>query len=268
MKIEIIGKGSKRELPSQFSEKVQPDLIKRAVLSLQSSRRQAYGSDPEAGMRYSAEVSRRRRAYRGSYGIGISRVPRKVMSRSGTRMNWTGAVAPGTVGGRRAHPPKSDKILSKKMNIKERRKALRSALSASIDKGYVAKKHRVPDNYPFIVQSSTEDLSRTKDAVKLFKDLGLDPEIERAAHRKVRAGKGKLRGRKYKNRKGPLMVVSGKCKLMEACANIPGVDVVDVHMLNTELLAPGAEPGRLAVFTEKALDTLEKEALFMNKKVE
>src|SRR5210317_1057369 len=88
-------------LPSQFSEEVRTDLIKKSVLALQANSRQAYGSAPEAGKRHSAELSRRRRKYRGSYGSGISRVTRKIMSRSGTRMNWIGAIAPQTRGGRR-----------------------------------------------------------------------------------------------------------------------------------------------------------------------
>ncbi|MBI1970756.1 50S ribosomal protein L4 [Candidatus Woesearchaeota archaeon] len=99
------------DLPPIFQEEVRPDLIKRAVETLQANARQPYGAKPGAGMRYSAKLSRRRRDYKTSYGYGISRVPRKILSRSGTRFNWVGAVAPGTVGGRQAHPPKAQKDL-------------------------------------------------------------------------------------------------------------------------------------------------------------
>jgi len=98
------------KLPIQFSEPVREDLIQRAVLTVEANTRQPYGTKPAAGMRHSADVSRRRRKYRGSYGHGISRVPRKVLSRRGTQMFWQGAVAPGTVGGRKAHSPKAEKI--------------------------------------------------------------------------------------------------------------------------------------------------------------
>ncbi|MFC2135964.1 50S ribosomal protein L4, partial [Bacteroidota bacterium] len=91
------------DLPIQFYEPVRKDLIQKVFLAIQANKKQPYGADPEAGKRASAELSRRRRKYRGSYGMGISRVPRKIMSRRGTRMNWVGAFAPGTVGGRRAH---------------------------------------------------------------------------------------------------------------------------------------------------------------------
>ena len=83
------------ELPKQFDEEFRPDLIKRAVLVVQRNKRQVYGAKKDAGKRASAELSRRRRKYRGSYGAGISRVPRKILSRRGTRFYWVGAFAPG-----------------------------------------------------------------------------------------------------------------------------------------------------------------------------
>ncbi|MFH1399970.1 MAG: 50S ribosomal protein L4, partial [Nanoarchaeota archaeon] len=113
MKLKILDTQRKEtgtiDLPAQFFEPFRPDLIKLGVLAVQANGRQPYGASPDAGMRHSVEVSRRRRKYRGSYGIGISRVPRKILSRNGTRMNWVGAEAPGMVGGRRAHPPKAEK---------------------------------------------------------------------------------------------------------------------------------------------------------------
>ena len=115
---EMNQKGEK-ELPSQFSEAYRPDLIKRAVLSLQSRARQVYGADPQAGQRHSSELSKRRRKYRGCYGFGISRVNRKILSRRGTRFNWVGATSPQTRGGRRAHPPKAEKQFAQKINKKE-----------------------------------------------------------------------------------------------------------------------------------------------------
>ena len=64
-------KGKEISLPTHFSEEIRPDLIKRAVLVIQANKRQQYGADPRAGMEYSASLSKRRRAYRGSYGRGI-----------------------------------------------------------------------------------------------------------------------------------------------------------------------------------------------------
>ena len=152
----------KQELPSQFDEEIRPDLIKRAVISIQGNTRQAYGADPMAGKRASAELSRRRHVYKTAYGYGISRVPRKIMSSRGTRMNWVGAFAPGTVGGRKAHPPKANKNWTKKINKKERRKAIRSSIAATLSKEIVGKNHIVPDNYPFIIENKIESLKRPK----------------------------------------------------------------------------------------------------------
>lgn len=252
------------KLPKQFEEEIRPDLIKKIVLALQSNNRQPYGADPKAGMRSSAELSRRRRKYRGSYGIGISRVPRKILSRRGTRMNWVGAFAPGTVGGRKAHAPKAEKIWDMKINKKENSKAIRSALAATMVKGMVEERnHNIPENYPFIVEDKIESIKKTKDIIQVLKDLGFSQELERSEKKKIRAGKGKTRGRKYTKKKGILLVVSKECDLEKSAANIPGMDVVKIKDINAELLAPGAVPGRLTLFTDKAIETLEKENLFI-----
>lgn len=254
----------KADMPNQFSEPVRQDLIKRAVKAIESRARQAYGSSPEAGQRHSAFVSKRRHKFKSTYGIGQSRTPRKVMSARGTRFNWVGAVAPQTVGGRRAHPPKAEKIWEQKLNKKENRKAIRSALSATVVKAVVEERgHKVPDNYPFIIESKIEAISKTKDAIELFEALGIGDDLERSAIKKIRAGKGKARGRKYKKRIGPLLVVSDEeCAAMQSFANIPGVDVEVVHKLNAQLLAPGCMPGRLTIFSEDAIARITKENLF------
>ena len=77
----------------------------------------------------------------------------------------------------------------------------------------------------------------------------MEKELERISEKTIRAGVGKNRGRPYKKKKGPLFVVSGKCNLLKAAKNVPGVDVCVVKDLNAELLAPGATPGRLTIFT-------------------
>ena len=256
----------KKDLPTQFSEPIRPDLVKRAVLAIQSHTRQPYGASPGAGKRASAKLSRRRRDYRGAYGLGISRVPRKIMSRRGTRMSWVGAFAPGMRGGRRAHPPKAEKIWWEKINIQERRKALRSALSATILNDIVKQRnHAIPELYPFILDNSFEAISKTKELEAALAALGFTQELQRVDYAKVRAGRGKARGRKYRKKTGPLLVVGADCSLLKSARNIPGIDVVEVNHLNAELLAPGGNIGRLTLFTEHALDIMEKEQLFTMK---
>jgi len=252
------------ELPAQFNEEYHPNLIKRAVEAIHANKRQPYGSDPEAGKKASVRLSKRRRDYRASYGRGISRVPRKILLRRGSQFYFVGAFAPGTVGGRRAHPPKAEKDWSKKINKKERKKAIRSALSATFNKQLVESRgHKVPELYPFVLVDDFMNLKKTKDVKKTLEAIGLKEELERSAKKKIRAGKGKMRGRRYRKKTGPLLVVSDKCDLMKAASNIPGIDVVLVQNLNADLLAPGGVPGRLTLFTKSALLLMEKKKLFM-----
>ena len=268
MKVKVFGMDGKetgsKDLPKQFDEEVRPDLIKRAAEVIQANKRQKYGVTEEAGKRHSTYLSKRRRAYRGAYGAGRSRTPRKIVSRRGERINYVGAFAPNTVGGRVAHPPKAEKKWELKINKKENRKAIRSALAASVAKEFVeARGHRLPENFPFVFDNKFEAMKKTVDVKKALKIMGLKDELVRAEVKNVRAGKGKLRGRKYKRRVGPLVVVGDKCDLLKAAKNIPGVDVVKVNEVNALMLAPGCNPGRLTIFTVSALENMEKNKLFM-----
>jgi len=250
------------KLPEQFNEPIRPDLIKRAVLVIHSHNRQPYGTDPEAGKKYSSKISRRRRDFKTAYGYGISRVPRKIMSARGTRFNWQGATAPNTVGGRQAHPPKAEKIVSRKINRKERRLAIRSAMSASVVKELVEKRGHVVKDYPLVLEDSIEKFSKTKQVLDLLNKLGLEEELQRASRKSHKTGNAKRRGRPYKKAVGPLFVVSEKCELMKSASNIPGIDVVEVESLNAELLAPGTECGRLTIYTKKSIEKIDNKKLF------
>jgi len=263
----IEGKFEKQiEMPEQFSEDVRKDLIIRAVLAIRANKRQPYGTYERAGKRYSVSISKRRKDYKGSYGKGISRVAKKTMSRSGENFFWVGAFAPNTVGGRRAFPPKANKIWNQRINKKERRLAIRSALAASVNENLVRERGHKFSKLPSIAPGNLEDTSKTKNLIKLLQKIGLKDELERISNLKVRAGTGKNRGRRYKIKKGPLFVVSQDCPLIKAASNIKGVDIVVVNRLNAELLAPGCHAGRLTIYTEKAIERLKKENLFFENK--
>ena len=267
LKIYTTGKAASgtKDLPEQFNELIRPDLIKRAVEAIQANRRQPYGFHPEAGQRQKGKLSRRRRDYKTSYGHGISRTPRKILSRRGSQMFWVGAVAPNTVGGRRAHPPNAEKIWEKKINQKERRKAIRSAMAATLVRELVKKRgHAVPQDYPFIIDNHIEAVKKAKELEVILGRLGFKEDLERSSVRTIRPGRGRMRGRKYTSRKGPLIVVSRPCLALIAGRNIPGVDVAVVDNLNAEILAPGADIARLTLFTEASIDRLAKEKMFMN----
>jgi len=171
---------------------------------------------------------------------------------------------PGTVGGRRAHPPKAEKIWTLKINVKEKRKAIRSALAACLVKELVEKRgHRVPKEYPFIVQSDIEQIAKTKDLIQSLKKLGFEKELERTQVSNRKTGVAKLRGRGKVEKKGLLIVTSVKeSPILKSASSVPGVEAVFVNELNAELLAPGSHLGRITLFTDKAIDLLNTEKLF------
>ena len=256
--------GSSKQLPKQFDEPVRTDLIKKAVLSIQSKNRQPYGAFDDAGDRHAVDVSRRRRDYKGSYGKGISRVPRKVLSRRGGNFNWVGARAPGTKGGRRAHPPKASKEWTRSMNIKENRKAIRSAIAATISAELVTKRgHKLPSHYPFILADAAEQLTKTKDVVLALEKLGFEAELTRSNVVKYKPGVGKSRGRSKKPVSILFVTGTADAKLHKAANAIPGVSSVAIQSINAEHLAPGTHAGRVTLFTESALKTMEEKKLFL-----
>ena len=236
----------KIDLPPVFATPLRPDVIKRAVLALQSSRIQPQGRDPMAGKKTTAES-------RGT-GSGIARIPRRKTGAG------RAAFAPGTVGGRQAHPPLSEKKILKKISKKERKLALFSAIAATASKELVARRgHNIEDvpQIPLIVTSELEELKKSKEVEETLIRLGVLSELFRVKDsRKVRAGKGKSRGRKMKQASGPLIVVAENKGIAEAARNIPGVDVVVVSSLNAEMLAPGTHPGRLTMWTSSAIERL------------
>ena len=233
------------ELPAIFNEEFRPDLIKRAVISSQTARVQPWGSDPMAGKRTSAESW-------GS-GRGAAMVPR---IKNGSKA----AFIPQAIGGRRAHPPRPQKVYHEKINLKERRFAIRSAVAATINPSLVEERGHILGNVPqlpLIVDDDLESIKKTRETREIFKSLGVFDDVVRAKkNTKIRAGKGKLRGRKYKKAKGPLIVVADDKGISLGARNHAGVDVVTVENLNAELLAPGTHPGRLTIFTKSAIEKL------------
>jgi large subunit ribosomal protein L4e len=238
----------KTVLPPVFGTPLRRDVIKRAVLAIQSHRYQPQGRDPMAGKRTTAES-------RGT-GAGMSRIPR-TKGPAGRA-----AFAPGTVKGRAGHPPTSEKRIAKRIPKKERRLALFSAIAATASKELVASRgHSIEDvpAIPLVVQDSLEKLGKTKEVEEALVRLGVLSDIYRVRKsRKVRAGKGKRRGRRMKQAVGPLLVIAKDEGIVGAAENIPGVDIVQVGSLNAEVLAPGAHPGRLTIWTDTAIGRLNE----------
>ncbi len=246
----------KLNLPSLFSEKVREDLIKRAVLAEKSELRQAYGSDPLAGHRSSAHYHGRRSRRDTQMNRELARMKR--IHGMGF-LNLTARVVPQAIKGRRAHSPKPEKEWKLKINKKERRKALESAMAATKEREMISERgHKINEikHLPLVLEDDLQKLKKTKDVLDVLLKLGLKEEIERCENKKVRAGKGKMRGRKYRNKKGPLIIVERDEGIVRAGENIPGVDVVERKKLGVEMLAPGTHPGRLTILTKSVIKEL------------
>lgn len=231
------------DLPEVFNEVYRPDLIKRAVLVAQSNRYQPYGPRMYSGMDTSA--------HSWGSGRGVAQIPRLS---NGSRA----ARVPQAVGGRRAHPPKPEADRTEKVNKKERRMAIRSAIAATSDAELVkARGHKFEAELPMVAADELESVEKTKDVVSFLQKAGLYDDVLRAKDgRNIRAGKGKVRGRRFKNKKSLLIVATCDSPLMKSARNLSGVDVVSVDSLNAEILAPGTHAGRLTVWTESAISAL------------
>ncbi|MCX9012936.1 MAG: 50S ribosomal protein L4 [Candidatus Methanoperedens sp.] len=242
--IDLSGNAAKKITSALFDEPFRPDLIKRAVLAAQANRQQPYGPHMYAGMRTSAEGW--------GPGRGVSRVARLKNSSKSARI-------PQAVKGRQAHPPKPEADRTEKINDKERAKAIKSAIAASGNEKLVKQRgHQFSAQLPLVAVDELSALTKTKDVKAFMEAVHVWDDIERAKEKTIRAGKGKLRGRKYKRAKSILIVTAEDKGIVRAARNLAGVDIVTPDKLNTELLAPGANAGRLTIYTASAIAKLEE----------
>lgn len=253
----------KIDLPKVFSEPIRKDLILRAVLVSQSKKRQPYGTDVLAGSRTAAHFHGGRPGRSGAsryamIGREMARLPR-LHGKTVPHLSYRVRFVPQARKGRSAHPPKVEKIWVQRINKKERQKSIRSAIASTAIKELVLKRgHKVEDikSLPIIVDDKIQELKKTKDVIEVLKKLGLKKELERIEERKIRAGKGKARGRKYRIKTGPLFVIAEDRGIGKAVNNLLGCNICRVENLSTEALAPGAQAGRLTIFTKSALEKL------------
>lgn len=241
------------ELPKCFSKPIRKDIIFKILETKKTM--QPYSPSPVAGKQHSASgiLIHRRHVWKSQYGRGISRVPRKIMSKRGSQFNWVAAQIPSAVGGKRAHPPQIiAKINTKKLNKKELKLGFESALSASVDEKSIIKRYqrlegKKINNLPFIVESKISNL-KSKELISSIKKILEKDLFEIAIPKKaVRKGRGKLRGRKYKKSAGLLIVIGNKEDIKTKI-----FDIIKVKNLSVSDL----ELGRLTLYTEQAIKDL------------
>ncbi len=158
-------------------------------------------------------------------------------------------------------PTKTWRHWHRRINQNQRRYAMCSAIAATgLPSLVMARGHRIDNisEVPLVVSDSIENLSKTKDAVKLMKALNAFTDVEKSKNsRRIRAGKGKMRNRRYVQRKGPLVIYNEDHGISQAFRNLPGVDLLRVDRLNLLLLAPGGHMGRFCVWSQSAFNKLD-----------
>jgi len=148
-----------------------------------------------------------------------------------------------------------------KTNLNEKRYATVSALAATaIPSLVLARGHRVEEieEVPLVISDAAESFTKTKEAVAALKAISAHADVVKVSNsKKTRAGKGKMRGRRHQQRRGPLIVYAEDNGIVKAFRNIPGVELANVRRLNILQLAPGGHLGRFVIWTAGAFKLLD-----------
>jgi large subunit ribosomal protein L4e len=238
-------------LPAVFSAPIRPDIVHAVFTAVNKNKRQAYAVAENAGHQTSAE----------SWGTGraVARIPR--VGGGGTHRSGQAAFGNMCRGGRMFAPTKTWRKWHVKVNHNEKRYATASAIAASgVAPLVLARGHRIEQilEVPLVVSSEVESIQKTREAVAVLKAIGAHRDVAKVLKsKKLRAGKGKLRGRRFTQRRGPLVVYGQDNGLVKAFRNIPGVETANVASLGLLQLAPGAHLGRFVIWTESAFAKLD-----------
>ncbi|XP_783473.1 60S ribosomal protein L4 [Strongylocentrotus purpuratus] len=243
--------GTNVTLPAVFKAPIRPDIVNYAHTNMRKNSRQPYAVKRIAGHQTSAE----------SWGTGraVARIPR--VRGGGTHRSGQGAFGNMCRGGRMFAPTKIWRKWHTRTNISQKRFAMCSALAASAVPALVMSKgHMImgTPEVPLVVSDKVQDFKKTKEAVYFLKRFKAWEDIKKVyKSRRMRAGKGKMRNRRFVRRLGPLVVYDQDNGITRAFRNIPGVTLLQVSRLNLLRLAPGGHVGRFCVWTESAFNKLD-----------
>ncbi|CAM9950036.1 unnamed protein product [Scytosiphon promiscuus] len=254
-------------LPAVFTVPIRPDIVNFVHTNMAKNHRQPYAVSKRAGHQTSAE----------SWGTGraVSRIPR--VQGGGTQRAGQGAFGNMCRGGRMFSPTKIWRRWHRHVNVNQKRYAVASALAATAVPALVmARGHRVEEvpELPLVVDTSLETCVKkagsTPDVfLHWWSDSSVTPSsftcaclphatrVQVKDSKKIRAGKGKMRNRRYVQRRGPLVIYDKSEGIHRAFRNLPGVETACVDRLNLLTLAPGGHLGRFCVWTQAAFDKLD-----------
>ena len=237
-------------LPVVMTAPMRPDIVQFVHTNMNKNHRQAYSVSPWAGKRATAT----------SWGTGraVARIPR--VGGGGTSRSGQGAYGNMCRGGRMFAPTKTWRRWHRKINISQKRYAVASALAAcAVPALVMARGHKIDDvpEIPLVIENELESKKKTSEAKDILSAIGALADVEKAADsKKIRAGKGKARNRKYVLRRGPLIIYKTNDGVERAFRNLPGVELCCVVRLNLLQLAPGGHMGRFCIWSQAALDEL------------
>lgn len=244
-------KSGETNLPAVMKAPLRPDIVQFVHTNINKNHRQAYSVSVYAGKQVSAE----------SWGTGraVARIPR--VGGGGTSRSGQGAFGNMCRGGRMFAPTKTWRRWHRKVNLTQKRYAVASALAASAIPALVMARGHVIDQVPeipLVLDNTVEATKKTSVAKDILAAIGALDDVEKAADSKqVRAGKGKMRNRRYTSRRGPLVIYNTNDGVEQAFRNLPGVELCNVSRLNLLQLAPGGHLGRFCIWSQAALEALD-----------
>merc|ERR1719296_230112 len=231
---------------------LRPDIVQFVHTNMNKNKRQAYAVSTKAGKQVSAS----------SWGTGraLARIPR--VGGGGTSRSGQGAFGNMCRGGRMFAPTKIWRKWHKRINLNQRRFAVCSALAASAVPALVMARGHVVDEVPeipLILEDAIDTTKKTSAAQEILASVGALEDVEKVIKsKKIRAGKGKARNRRYVKRRGPLVIYdSDQSEVRLGFRNLPGVELCCVDRLNLLQLAPGGHLGRFIIWSQSAVNRLD-----------
>eukprot|EP00930_Biecheleria_cincta_P033248 TRINITY_DN23018_c0_g1_i1.p1 TRINITY_DN23018_c0_g1~~TRINITY_DN23018_c0_g1_i1.p1 ORF type:complete len:411 (-),score=111.34 TRINITY_DN23018_c0_g1_i1:53-1285(-) len=237
-------------MPAVLTSPLRPDLVREVHKNMSKNTRQAYAVKQKAGYDTAAE----------SWGTGraVARIPRA--PGGGTHRAGQATFGNQARGGGMYNPTTVWRRWHRRVNVTQKRHAVATALAASsLPPLVMARGHRIGEvaELPLVVSDGLESVTKTKEAVEALKKLGCSQDLQKVLDsKKIRAGQGKARNRRYRMRCGPLVIYNEDNGITRAMRNIPGVEATCVDNLNLLRLAPGGHFGRFLIFTEGAFKKL------------
>ncbi|CAE8601857.1 unnamed protein product, partial [Polarella glacialis] len=154
------------------------------------------------------------------------------------------------------NPTKIWRRWHRRVIVTQKRHDVVTALAASsLPPLVMARGHRIGEvaELPLVVSDGLESVQKTKQAVEALNKLGCGPELQKVLDSKrLHAGQGKARNRRFRMRLGPLVIYKEDNGISRAMRSIPGVVTACVDSLNLLRLAPGGSIGRFIIWTEGA----------------